>query len=460
MRPVPCLVIAGVSSGVGKTSVATALMSSYTRRGLTVQPFKVGPDFIDPTFHVAATGRPSHNLDGWMLQRTENLTLYARASEGADLCIVEGVMGLFDGKSAHDDAGSTAEMAKWLRAPVILLGDGSAMARSAAALVHGYESFDPDLTVAGVIFNRVSSDKHYSYLHDSVAARCKSRPLGYLPTDPGIALPERHLGLKLAAEVLTPELLARLSGWIERTVDTNALLELARSAKTAPETPSFNAPAEGKPMVRIGVAKDPAFQFYYEDNLQQLQKCGAELIEFSPISDSELPAGIDALYLGGGYPELHAPALARNHSMRASIVHFAERGSPVYAECGGFMYLTEAIVDQDGHQHEMCGIFPTRARMQPRLAALGYAELEVLENVGWLKANQRIRGHEFRYSLIDEMPGHVIRAYTAYGSRGTRTDGFISGGVLGSYFHLHFASCPSFAEQFIAAAIVPTGIQA
>jgi cobyrinic acid a,c-diamide synthase len=213
--------------------------------------------------------------------------------------------------------------------------------------------------------------------------------------------------------------------------------------------------AEGAPLMnttRIAVAKDRAFQFYYDENLHQLEEAGADLVEYSPIDDSRLPDGVDGVYLGGGYPELYAAALAANISMRESIRSFARSGGPIYAECGGFMYLTEAIIDQDGHRHEMCGIFPTRARMHKHLAALGYAELEVLDDVAWLSAGERMRGHEFRYSDIDEMPATVPRVYNAHGARGSRVDGFLAGNVLGSYFHLHFGSCPAFVKRFIAVA--------
>jgi len=452
MSSVPCLVISGTHSGVGKTTVAIALMIAYVRRGLKVQAFKIGPDFIDPTFHRAATGRASHNLDGWMLPRDANLALYSSASEGADLSIVEGVMGLFDGRSANEGSGSTAEMAKWLGAPVVLVVDGAAMARSAAALVHGFESFDPDLGVAGTIFNRVSSENHFAYLRDSLRSSCNATPLGYLPTEPAITLPERHLGLHLADEVLTPTLLAALADWIERTINLDAVLTLARSTRLPPQVPRFPEKLARTDRARIAVAKDRAFQFYYDENLRQLQEGGAALVEFSPIDAPCLPDGVDGLYLGGGYPELHAAALAANASMRQSVCSFANSGAPVYAECGGFMYLTEAIVDLDGRQHEMCGIFPTRARMQRRLAALGYAELETLQNAAWLRAHERMRGHEFRYSTIDEMPASVPRIYNVQTTHGSRLDGFLAGAVLASYLHVHFRSCPAFAERFIAAA--------
>ena len=452
MSSVPCIVIGGTHSGVGKTSIATALMSAFVRRGLTVQAFKVGPDFIDPTFHCVATGRASHNLDGWMLSRDVNLSLYARASAGADLAVVEGVMGLFDGHSSIDEVGSTAEMAKWLGAPVLLIADGSAMARSGAALVHGFESFDPELQVGGIIFNRVSGDKHFSYLCGSVQARCHSTPIGYLPSEPAVKLPERHLGLRLAGEVVSRELLDLLAQWVERTVDLDNILAIARTAKSV--RAGFHSTVQ-LPIcrrARIGVAKDPAFQFYYEENFRYLQEAGAELLEFSLVNDSHLPDGIDGLYLGGGYPEVHAAALAANKSMQDNVRSFAERGGPIYAECGGFMYLTEAIVDSTGQEHAMCGIFPTRARMQSRLAGLGYAEIEPLQDIAWLRPNEPMRGHEFRYSTIDEMPASIRRVYRAHGNHGTKVDGYLTRSVLGSYFHVHFGSCPAFAKRFVAAA--------
>ncbi len=451
MRSVPSLVIGGTHSGVGKTSVATALMSASVRRGLRVRAFKVGPDFIDPTFHRAATGRASHNLDGWMLSREANLALYARASEGADLCIIEGVMGLFDGRSANDESGSTAAVAKWLGAPVVLVADGSAMARSGAALVHGFESFDPELRLTGVIFNRVSSEKHFAYLRDSLRAHCKATPLGYLPTESAITLPARHLGLHLADEVLTPELLTGLADWMERTVDVGAMLSLAQLAKALRPSDVTEPPAQ-KYAVRIAVARDRAFQFYYEENFHHLRRYGAELVEYRPTDDLRLPGDVDALYLGGGYPELYAAALAANRSMRESVRSFAESGAPIYAECGGFMYLTEGIIDHNGQQHEMCGIFPTQARMQSRLAGLGYAELEVLGDAAWLRAHERMRAHEFRYSTMDDMPASVPRVYKVHGTHGSRLEGFLAGNVLGGYFHVHFGSCPGFAERFVAAA--------
>ena len=362
------IVIAGTHSGVGKTTLATGIMAALRRRGMRVQGFKVGPDFIDPTFHQAATGRPGLNLDGWMLSRETNLEIFARSTGDADVAVIEGVMGLFDGKSAPSLAGTTAEMAIWLDAAVVLVLDASAMAGSAAAMVHGFDTLVPELALAAVVCNKVASAKHYAYLHDPIAARCRPVPLGYLPRDGNFALPERHLGLHLAQEALTEDRLRQLADWIEAHLDLDRLLEL--SARPRVEGPPAIELKSNATRARIGIARDAAFCFYYHDNLELLRRLGAELIEFSPIAEAALPPDLDGIYLGGGYPELHAEALSANEPMRAAMTEFAANDSPVYAECGGFMYLMQAIIDVEGRSWPMAGIFPTVARMQKRLAKL------------------------------------------------------------------------------------------
>jgi cobyrinic acid a,c-diamide synthase len=446
MIATPRLVIAGTHSGVGKTTIATALMAAFTRRGLRVQPFKVGPDFIDPGFHEAACGRPSRNLDGWMLSREANLQTFARACADADLAIVEGVMGLFDGRDATGESGSTAEMGKWLGAPVLLVADASAMARSAAAVVHGFEDFDEALDVAGVLFNRVGSVGHGELLREAVACCCRAAAVGFLPVDDAIALPSRHLGLKMAAESLTRECLDEMAAWVEGHVDVEGLLRLAR--ERARPLAAWTGQEACPTTARIGIARDAAFCFYYRDNLDLLRLAGAELIEFSPIAEEALPPGITGLYLGGGYPELHAAALSANRPMLDTIRQFA---GPIYAECGGFMYLTKAIVDAAGAAHPMAGLFPTCARMQPRLAALGYLEAEAPADVLWLRAGERVRGHEFRHSEIDPMPPEVRRCLLLRNGRGERAEGYRTGSVLAGYAHLHFGSAPEFARRFVEA---------
>jgi cobyrinic acid a,c-diamide synthase len=451
MIRIPRLVIAGTHSGVGKTTIAAALMAAFTRRGLRVQPFKVGPDFIDPGFHEAACGRKSRNLDGWMLSRTANLEIFARACADADLAVIEGVMGLFDGREACSESGSTAEMAKWLGAPVLLVVDASAMARSAAALVRGFEGFDPDLDLACVIFNRVGGPKHVELLRQAVVAHCRAAVVGSLRRNEKIAWRSRQLGLTLACEALTPDSLTEMVAWVEEQVDLVALLALARAHSDTLAVPVSKPAIEVKSRVPIGVARDRAFCFYYQDNLDLLRESGADVIEFSPIAHATLPPGIRGLYIGGGYPELHAAALSENRTMLASIRRFAQDGAPVYAECGGFMYLTEAIVDGAGQEHPMVGLFPTRARMRAQRAALGYLEAEAVEPALWLRAGERLRGHEFRYSEIDGMPPEIPRCLSLQSTGGARGEGYRTGSVLAGYAHLHFGSCPDFAGRFVEA---------
>jgi cobyrinic acid a,c-diamide synthase len=437
----PRIVVAGTHSGVGKTTVATGIMAALRWRGLRVQGFKVGPDFIDPTFHHLATGRPSRNLDGWMLSRETNLQILERAIHDADVAVIEGVMGLFDGKSAPSLAGTTAEMAIWLDAAVVLVLDAAAMAGSAAAVVHGFDTLLPELRLSAVICNKVAGAKHYDYLRGAISSRCRPVPIGYLPRDATFAIPERHLGLHLAPEALTPEHLGRLAEWIESNLDLDRLLEL--SLRSDANCTPLEEPARKKECSRIGIARDAAFCFYYQDNLEMLRALGAELIDFSPIEDRLLPPDLDGIYLGGGYPELHAEALSANESMRTAIAHFIATDAPVYAECGGFMYLAQAIVDLEGRSWPMAGVFPTTARMQKRLAKLGYIEVEADDAEGWLPPGKCARGHEFRYSNMDPMPDTIRRVYR------DPAEGYRVRSVLGSYVHLHFLSCPAFAERFV-----------
>jgi cobyrinic acid a,c-diamide synthase len=295
--------------------------------------------------------------------------------------------------------------------------------------------------LSAVICNKVASPKHYDYLRDAIEARCRPALLGYLPRDPNFSIPERHLGLHLAQEALTEQRLDGLAEWIETHLDLDCLLELSARVKL-PVTPLKEVTGVAQ-RARIGIARDAAFCFYYQDNLELLRALGAELVGFSPIADHALPPNLDGIYLGGGYPELHAEALSANESMRSAIATFAASDAPVYGECGGFMYLTQAIVDAEARAWPMTGIFPTSARMQKRLAKLGYIEVENRNGEGWLPAGERARGHEFRYSTIDSMPESISRVYR------DPAEGYRIKSVLGSYVHLHFLSCPSFVENFV-----------
>jgi cobyrinic acid a,c-diamide synthase len=461
MSVISALVIAGAASGVGKTTFTLGLLEVLRRRGLVVQPFKVGPDFIDPGFHARVAGRPSHNLDGWMCSRSFVRDTVARHARDAHLALIEGVMGCFDGRGATSDEGSTAEVAKWLGAPVVLVVDAGAMARSAGAIVLGFERFDPGLDLAGVVFNRVAGETHWTWLREAVTARCRAVPLGWLPRRDSMTLPERHLGLVTAAEQGPPRaLLDELAAAVEASVDVDRLLALARS-DVQPDEDTIHpglAPASGghggESRARIGVARDLAFQFYYPENLRLLQAAGAELVFWSPLDDAELP-DVDALYLGGGYPEVHAARLAANASMREAVRAFALAGRPVYAECGGLLYLAEALEDEAGVLQPMVGLLPTTGRMAAARLTLGYAEVEVTRASLIGPAGTVARGHEFHASRIDEVPDRVPRAYTVRtsGDGRSRAEGYLIGETLMSYVHLHFGSNPAIANHLVRHAV-------
>lgn len=447
---VPRLVLAAPQSGSGKTTVAAALMRLLRDRGLCVAPFKAGPDYIDPSHHRAAAGRPSRNLDGWMLPHDVVQALFRRATTGeraADLAVVEGVMGLFDGRTGAGEEGSTAELAKLLRAPVVLVLDGGAMARTAAAIVHGMHSFDPELPLAGVVLNRMGSERHYEMCREAIEP-LGVPVLGWLPMDPALAVPERHLGLVLAGERTMD--FSRLAEQAAKTLDVDGLLAIARSAAPLPDAHAPLPPRVSERRAVIAVARDAAFDFYYEDNLDLLRDLGAELRFFSPLEDRVLPEGAGALYLGGGYPELHAERLFVNLSMRRAIREFADSGRPVYAECGGLMYLSEMLIDESGAQHRMVGLLPATSTMRARMT-LGYREAEALVDSPIATAGDVVRGHEFHHSVLESGPDPS--AYRRLG--GTETEGFVTGprgNVLASYIHVHFAANPAVAERFVARA--------
>jgi cobyrinic acid a,c-diamide synthase len=444
------IVIAATKSGSGKTTVALGLMAALKRRGLTVAPFKVGPDFIDPGHHSRITGRVSRNLDGWMLSDAYNRRCFQQAAEGADIALVEGVMGLYDGYDGKSEAGSTAQMAKLLNLPVVLVVDAASMARSAAALVQGFENFDPGLQFAGVIFNNLGSPGHLKYLIDALAGNVRMPCLGGILRNSRVVIPERHLGLVTDDEhVLTEERVVELADVIDTHVDVSGLLERLEDRQLSL---ADDQPGDGPVQVKVGVARDKAFCFYYQDNLDLLEKAGAELAFFSPTDDACLPPGLDGLYLGGGYPELFARQLSKNTQMLKQIREQSRQGLPVYAECGGFMYLCDALVDLDGHTFPMAGCFPFKTKMSSSLRALGYREITLSRDTILGPAGRVIRGHEFHYSAMEEKPSGDIE--TVYTATRRASDQKLAGGyqvnrTLGSYNHLHFGSCPDVADTFI-----------
>jgi len=430
------MVVAGTHSGVGKTTITLGLIRAFRRRDLVVQPFKVGPDFIDPLHHRQAAGRTSRNLDGWMLKPEVNRQRFASATADADVAVIEGVMGLFDGSEGKSDRGSTAEMAKLLDIPVVLVIDAGAMARSAAAVIHGFESFDPALRIAGVILNNVGGAIHADMIREAVG---ESVPIfGALPRRADLVIPERHLGLHLPSEA-REGYVDEVANMIEANVDLDRLLETKVARVTAPPPPTRK-----RTRARIGVAHDEAFCFYYADNLELLTAEGAELVEFSPIRDP-LPANLDGLYFGGGYPELHAEQLASNTATTTAVREFAESGGPIYAECGGLMYLARTLRVQ-GYEFPLCAILPFGTTMN---APLKLAYVEVETTGGLFAAGKTARGHLFhRSEILGSQP--ASRCYRVRTSRGDAGDeGYQLQEVLASYVHLHFASEPALATAFV-----------
>lgn len=450
----PRLVVAGVQSGVGKTTATLGILSALSRRGLGIQPFKAGPDFLDPGHHTAAAGgkRISRNLDTWMMPETAVRELFHRSAAGADLSVLEGVMGLFDSVSGTDEAGSAAHLAKVLKAPVVLVADAQGLARSAAALVHGYATLDPALTLAGVLFNNVSGPGHYQYLKDAVSSLTRVKPLGWIRKDEGVRLPVRHLGLVSAEEGKGANgRYGQMGDLVEAGVDLDALLAIARSAPALPEVqPSLFVPGP-KTSRRVAVSRDEAFHFVYEDNLDLLRHLGAEILFFSPLRDAALPEGTDLVWLGGGYPELYARELGENRPMLESL---RRHPGPVYGECGGLMYCLQGLFDVEGREFPMAGLLPGRSRMMPRRQGLGYLEVTAERDSLLAPAGARFRAHEFHYSKLDPAPGGpaVFSLRKPWkGGDEAKPDGWAKGRVLAGYTHVHFATGADLARRLLGA---------
>ena len=424
-------VVAGTHSGVGKTTLTIGLISAFRRRGYDVQTFKVGPDFIDTSLHTLAAGKPSRNLDTFMMPRSAVVQSFRKNM--SEVTIVEGVMGLFDGASAAAGGqGSTSHLAKLLDIPVVLVVDAHALAGSVSALVHGYKTFDPSLKFAGVILNRVGSERHRELLEE--ALRGVTTVFGAIPKDEYLKIPERHLGLFMAHEV-DHTVLNSYSKLIEDNIDMDSLLEATEVKIPSAEADSV-AGAVAEPQlkavdgIRIGVAMDEAFCFYYPENLDVLRDFGAEVVPFSPLRD-DLP-DVDGFYIGGGYPELYAEQLEENVSLREAIVDAIRHGSPLYAECGGLLYCLEQLEGR-----EMLGLFKGSAKLTNRLHAVGYVEaVSVVDNL-FFPRGARFRGHEFHYSTVNGVTAEF--AYELLKGVGieNKRDGIYQGNVLASYTHLH-----------------------
>lgn len=499
---IPRIVVAGASSNVGKTTVAAGLIAALRRRGLIVQPFKCGPDYVDPSYHERAAGRPCRNLDTWMLSDTHLLESFARACQDADIAVVEGVMGLYDGSDWHDERGSTAQIAKLLNAPVLLVLDISGSARSAAAVVLGYRNFDPAIAIQGVVLNFAGSERHAQGCAEAIARATALPMLGWLPRDLQLRIPERHLGLVPGGEQVDSDaLIAEMAAAVSARFDVAGVVNVARRAvvvgeegggarggggsrgtaslapggvekgagvalweragvahearASAPATSTSSTNAHRRaPHPIVAVARDEAFCFYYPENLELLIEEGAKVEFFSPLRGERPAANAAGVYLGGGYPELHGPALASNTGLWAALKDLHATDAPIYAECGGFMVLTEALTDSEGRRWPMAGLLPGFARMSGKLAALGYRHATALRSNLLAELGVSLRGHEYRYSSWVR-DANVADDTAAWQTRGTRDDapidvvGYARGNLLASYLHVHFGQRRELATRFV-----------
>ncbi|WKE72380.1 cobyrinate a,c-diamide synthase [Streptomyces sp. WP-1] len=449
----PRLVVAAPSSGSGKTTVATGLMAAFAARGLAVSPHKVGPDYIDPGYHALATGRTGRNLDAYLCGPELIAPLFLHGARGCDLAVVEGVMGLYDGAAGEGELASTAQVAKLLGAPVVLVVDASAQSRSVAALVHGFVSWDPRVRVGGVILNKVGSARHEALLREALES-VGVPVLGVLRRAPLVETPSRHLGLVPVAERrgVAVDAVAEMAALVAGGCDLPALERLARSAGavpggSAPWTPDFSPthdhPSQrtGRPRPKIAVAGGPAFTFSYAEHTELLTAAGADVVTFDPLRDEELPDGTAGLVIGGGFPEVYTAELSANKPLRAAVSELAERGAPIAAECAGLLYLCREL---DGSP--MCGVLDATARMAERLT-LGYRDAVAVGDSVLAGAGTRMRGHEFHRTVVEPGAG-AVPAWGFWG-RERRVEGFVQRGVHASYLHTHWASEPGVAHRFV-----------
>ncbi|MCG7380697.1 cobyrinate a,c-diamide synthase [Paenibacillus sp. ACRSA] len=454
----PRLIIAGTGSGAGKTTVTLGLMKALAGRGLRVQGFKCGPDYIDPTYHTAVTGRASRNLDAWMTSPEYVRHTFVQAAEGQDISIIEGVMGLYDGKDPLSNTGSTAEIAMVTQTPVILVVDVRSMARSAAAIVLGFQQLEPELNIAGVIVNRCGSAGHYQIVKKAIEQMCDIPVVGWLKREDDMSIPERHLGLVPAIErgELDP-LFQRAADVLSEGTDLDLLLKIAGAAPPLKfknyehqehQKDQDDQDHQARPV--IAIARDAAFNFYYPDNLELLEEAGAKLTYFSPIAGEGIPADADSIYLGGGFPEEFAEAIATNKLFLGGLRQAARQHMPLFAECGGYMVLAETLTDRQGVTFNMAGIVPAHVQMQTKRAALGYREASAVQDSFLLEKGDILRGHEFHYSTMTYHDSDTIPyAYETKGMRGLKPEGYNSGHILAGYTHVHLASNPAAAHRWV-----------
>jgi len=482
---IPRIVLAGTHSGVGKTTLATGLMAALKKRERPIQGYKVGPDYIDPSYHTAATGRASRNLDRWLLG--EHLPSVFAQSSRESWAVIEGVMGMYDGMSGTPGFGSTADVAKLLDAPIILIVDASSMSRSVAALVHGFSTYDPQVKLQGVIMNRVKSAAQEKILREALS-EIQIPVLGVLPKELSLKLPERHLGLVPVGEGgLLEGFIETLSELITKHVDLDLVESIMLGASefnegiTSQETeknnscsgsnsnigifnsgsdadsdpnsnlkpnPNLNQGTENNTGFRLGLAWDEAFLFYYQDALDLAENLNATIVPFSPLHDLSLPEDLDGIFIGGGFPELHLKSLSDNTPFLDSLCAYAASDKPIYAECGGYMYLGKSIKDFEGKELPMAGLIPMKAEMTKRLQGIGYRKGVFLEDNFLGPRGTTVQGHEFHYSRVvyeKEYPP----AYELFrGDEALRLEGYARNNIIASYLHLHFAGHQELLEHW------------
>jgi len=454
----PRLVLAGAKSGVGKTTLALGIMRALREKGRKVQPFKIGPDYIDTGLHKNAAGQASHNLDGWMGPPEVAASIFLRNARNAGISIIEGVMGLFDGSRVGGLEGSTAQIAQLLQAPVILIVDVKGMGKSSVALVKGYQEYLPGLSLAAVILNNARGNFQQERLPELIRKELGLKVLGFLPPLPDVSIPERHLGLLPAEESLQLENQLNNAGkMVQEYLDLPELERIAVHSPPlnlkVPREYTQNAPAQFSKKIKIGIARDRAFSFYYQDSLDYLEELGARLHFFSPLNDKVLPP-VDGIYLGGGFPEMFLQEISSNPEMRRAVYSAAARNTPLLAECGGFMYLAESVRDFTGNIFPGAGVLPVRMEMKQNLQALGYVEATALRDNLLCSRGEIFRGHEFHYSRVvwEQEPPYAFSLTGGCGPDG-RADGYARGNLLASYLHLHLRSNPRAACRFLEACL-------
>lgn len=446
--------IAGTNSGVGKTTVTLGIMSALVQKGIEVQGFKTGPDYIDPSHHKFVTGNASRNLDTWIMGDNVCQELFERSAVNADVSVIEGVMGLYDGSIDSTGHGSSAHLAKVLKTPVILVISARGIAQSAGAVVMGYKEFDKDINLSGIIVNNVSSRSHYDCIKSSIENTCPVPVLGYLKKDKEITIPERHLGLVPSVENSCHSVLyERLGKMALETIDIDGILKAARSSGVFPDyDKSIFVDRNGAMDINLAIAKDNAFCFYYQDDIDLFESMGAKIKYFSPLHDKCIPDDVDGIFIGGGFPELNAGRLMENESMRKSMLEAHKQGTVIYGECGGMMYMLEKLIDCDGRSFNMCGVLRGTSKMENRRQGLGYIIVDATSDNIICNRGNTFRAHEFHWSRLMDVPVETLFAYRTRKSNGKRSgaDGICRRNVLASYTHVHFSSNLNLARNFLS----------